>query len=149
MTCPSQQLPEWPPRFTKEQTAELLLLATTYALGQGFTFLPPTTTTTSAPVVDEASFVAPAPTSTIPAPLSLCPTPFPKALYHQANDIQSAYNALYVNVTRDVEFLDRVMGGVVSKVDEFQGQLWRAWKSCRDDLVQVCVPIRGWTNLID
>lgn len=51
--------------------------------------------------------------------------------------IQPAYNALYVNITKDVEFLDRVMGGVVSKVDEFQGELWRCWKECRDDLVQV------------
>ena len=124
----SSQLPNWPPVFTAEQTSQLLHLATTYALGHGFTLLPPHTAESPS---------TSAPTSAIPAPLSICPTPFPKDLYELAVKIQPAYNALYVNVTRDVEFLDRVMGGVVSKVDAFQGELWRAWKSCRDDLVQV------------
>ncbi|KAJ9121782.1 hypothetical protein QFC22_002404 [Naganishia vaughanmartiniae] len=115
-------LPVWPPTFTPEQQAKLLLLASTYALSHGFTLLPPNPTSP--------------PTSAIPAPLSLCPTPFPRELYDLAVRIQPAYNALYVNVTKDVEFLDRVMGGVVSKVDEFQGELWRCWKECRDELVQ-------------
>lgn len=117
-------LPPWPPALTQEQQAKLLLLASTYALSRGFTLLPPSPTNP--------------PTSAIPAPLSLCPTPFPRDLYDLAVRIQPAYNALYVNITKDVEFLDRVMGGVVSKVDEFQGELWRCWKECRDDLVQVC-----------
>lgn len=124
----TSQLPDWPPSFTQEQTSHLLLLATTYALGHGFTLLPPHTPQTG-----------PIPTSSIPAPLSLCPSPFPKDLYKLAVKIQPAYNALYVNVTRDWVFLDKVMGGVVSKVDEFQGELWRAWKSCREELVQVDV----------
>jgi hypothetical protein len=119
-----KSLPPWPPALTPEQQAKLLLLASTYALSRGFTLLPPSPTNP--------------PTSAIPAPLSLCPTPFPKDLYDLAIRIQPAYNALYVNITKDVEFLDRVMGGVVSKVDEFQGELWRCWKECRDELVQVC-----------
>lgn len=119
----TSSLPAWPPAFTPEQQARLLLLASTYALSHGFTLLPPNPTNP--------------PTSAIPAPLSLCPTPFPRELYDLAVKIQPAYNALYVNVTKDVEFLDRVMGGVVSKVDEFQGELWRCWKECREDLVQV------------
>lgn len=119
----STQLPEWPPSFTDAQKTHLLSLATTYSLGHGFTLLPP-------------AFTSP-PTSAIPAPLALCPTPFPRHLYQLAIDIQPVYNALYVNVSQDVEFLDRVMGGVVSKVDEFQGRLWRHWKACRDDLTQV------------
>lgn len=122
----SSKLPEWPPSFTPEQTQHLLQLATTYALGHGFTLLP-----ASPPLTDGV------PTSSIPAPLSLCPSPFPKGLYELALEIQPAYNALYVNVARDTGFLDRVMGGSVSKVDEFQGELWRAWKGCREDLVQV------------
>ena len=39
----------------------------------------------------------------------------------------------------DWKFLDKVMGGV-AKVDSFQGELWRGWKSCRDELVQVSEP---------
>lgn len=119
----SSILPNWPPNLTEDQQAHLLSLATTYALGHGFTLLPP-------------SFTTP-PTSAIPAPLSLCPTPFPRDLYQLALDIQPTYNALYVNISQDTEFLDKVMGGVVSRVDEFQGELWRRWKACRDDLTQV------------
>ncbi len=52
-------------------------------------------------------------------------------------EIQQLYNRLYAEIARDTEFLDKVMGGSVSKVDEFQGELWRCWKECRDELVQV------------
>ena len=48
------------------------------------------------------------------------------------------YNALYARIALDWEFLDRVMGGSVSKVDSFQGELWRGWKNVREELVQVC-----------
>jgi glutathione synthase len=51
--------------------------------------------------------------------------------------LQPLYNRLYSEIARDVEFLDTVMGGSVSKVDEFQGELWRCWKECREELVQV------------
>jgi hypothetical protein len=99
-------------------------------LGHGFTVLP-------LPPTSEPKMHQGTPSSAVPAPLSICPTPFPKDLYDLAVRIQPAYNAVYANITRDVAFLDRVMGGVVSKVDEFQGELWRAWKACREDLVQV------------
>jgi hypothetical protein len=126
----SNHLPDWPPAFSAEQLAQLQLLASTFALGHGFTVLP-------LPPTSEPKMHQGTPSSAVPAPLSICPTPFPKDLYDLAVRIQPAYNAVYANITRDVAFLDRVMGGVVSKVDEFQGELWRAWKACREDLVQV------------
>lgn len=116
-------LPRWPPSLAQEQHDHLLLLASTYALAHGFTLLPPNATTP--------------PTHTFPAPLSLFPTPFPRHLYDLAKEIQPLYNALYARIALDEQFLDRVMGGSVSKVDSFQGELWRGWKKIRDELVQV------------
>ncbi|KAK8849378.1 glutathione synthetase [Kwoniella newhampshirensis] len=118
----SNTLPEWPPALTPEQHAQLILLSSTYALSHGFTLLPPNS---SHP-----------PTSAIPAPLSLLPTPFPRELYSLAVSLQPIYNALYARIALDWEFLDRVMGGSVSKVDTFQGELWRGWRQVRDELVQ-------------
>ncbi|ORY29749.1 glutathione synthase [Naematelia encephala] len=115
-------LPSWPPSLSAEQHEYLLLLASTYALSHGFILLPPKS---SSP-----------PTHTFAAPLSLFPTPFPRQLYDFAREIQPIYNALYARVALDWEFLDRVMGGSVSKVDTFQGELWRGWRQVREELVQ-------------
>jgi len=119
----SSSLPAWPPTLTEEQQSHLLLLATTYAFSHGLTYLPPNPTFP--------------PTSTISAPLSLFPTPFPRHLFELVREIQPIYNALYARVALDWQFLDRVMGGSVAKVDDFQGELWRGWKSIRDEIVQV------------
>ncbi|WVQ97915.1 glutathione synthetase [Kwoniella sp. CBS 9459] len=116
------KLPEWPPATTPEQHAELIQLSSTYALSHGFTLLPPNSSNP--------------PTSAIPAPLSLFPTPFPRKLYELAVSLQPIYNALYARIALDWDFLDRVMGGSVSKVDDFQGELWRGWKEVREELVQ-------------
>jgi hypothetical protein len=125
-------LPAWPPALSSEQHAHLLLLSSTYALSHGFTLLPPNS--------------AHPPTHAIAAPLSLFPTPFPRTLYELAREIQPIYNALYARIALDWEFLDRVMGGSVSKVDSFQGELWRGWKMVRDELVQVSLacPLQRW-----
>ena len=122
---PPTSLPSWPPSLTNEQHDHLLLLASTYALSHGFTLLPPNPTTPS--------------THTFAAPLSLFPSPFPRNLYQLAKEIQKTYNVLYARVALDWEFLDRVMGGSVSKVDSFQGELWRGWRKVREELVQVTV----------
>ena len=117
-------LPSWPPSLTSDQHDHLLVLSTTYALSHGFTLLPPSSSTP--------------PTHTFPAPLSLFPTPFPRDLFNLAKEIQPLYNALYARIALDWEFLDKVMGGSVAKVDDFQGELWRGWRRVRDELVQVC-----------
>ncbi|WVO16558.1 glutathione synthetase [Cryptococcus depauperatus] len=118
----SLSIPSWPPTFSDHQLEALTKRASIWALAHGFTLLPP-------------GFTNP-PTLAIPAPLSLLPTPFPRPLYELAVSLQPVYNALYARIALDWQFLDRVMGGSVSKVDDFQGELWRGWKSIRDDLVQ-------------
>jgi len=126
---PPRSLPTWPPSLTVEQLDYLLLLSTTYALSHGFTLLPPSSPTP--------------PTHTFSAPLSLFPSPFPRTLYQLAKEIQPIYNALYARIALDWEFLDRVMGGSVSKVDSFQGELWRGWRRIREELVQVGLRFLG------
>ncbi|KAI0315673.1 glutathione synthase [Amylostereum chailletii] len=118
----------WPPNLSPAQLSHLTLLATTYALSNSLLYLPPHTQEIPPP---------PAPTSAIHAPLSLFPTPIPRKLFAHAQALQRAYNLLYARVAMDVEFLDQVMGaGGVADVDDFTGELWRAWKSVRDESVQ-------------
>lgn len=120
----AKTLPEWPPKLTQAQHDHVLLLAISYALSHGLTLLPPGNPTPTPP------------THSITAPISLFPTPFPAQLYHLACELQPVYNALYARIALDWQFLDRVFEGT-SKVDAFQGELWRGWKQVRDGLVQV------------
>ncbi|KAI0058239.1 glutathione synthase [Artomyces pyxidatus] len=114
----------WPPDIAPDQVAELTHLATTYALSHALLYLPPHS---SAPP-------PPAPTSAIHAPLSLFPTPIPRNLFARARRLQRAYNLLYARVTMDTAFLDEIMGeGGVADVDDFTGEIWRAWKGLREE----------------
>jgi glutathione synthase len=123
-------LPHWPPTLTEAQHTHLINLSISYALSHGLTLLPPSTTSP--------------PSFAIAAPLSLFPTPFPRGLYHLAREIQPLYNALYARVALDWAFLDRVMGGSVSRVDTFQGELWRGWKRIREEVSQVRERATQW-----
>lgn len=109
----------WPPALTAAEESHLLESATDYALTSGLVYRPP-------PTSDSAS---PSLTSVIHAPYSLLPTPFPRQLFAQAQELQPLYNALYAHVAMDHQFLHQVVGGAVAKVDEFQGRLYEMWKA--------------------
>lgn len=115
----------WPPALSPAQQQALALLATTYALAHGLVYLPTTPTIPSSSVIH--------------APITILPTPFPRHHFNRAKRLQNTYNVLYARVTRDVPFLDRVMGEEgVGKVDEFIGTLWSGWKQLREEgLAQV------------
>jgi hypothetical protein len=128
-TMPPFPAHPWPPTISPAQLSHLTTLATTYALAHALLYLPPHAPDAPPP---------PHPASAIHAPLSLFPTPIPRALFARAQELQRAYNVLYARVAMDTAFLDEVMGvGGVADVDEFTGELWRAWKSVRDESVQV------------
>ncbi|KAL5524243.1 GSH2 [Sanghuangporus sanghuang] len=112
---------DWPPHLTDTQQSHLTQLATTYALAHGLLYLPPSSSSST-----------PAPTSAIHAPLSLFPSPISRNLFQDALQLQKIYNVLYARIALDEEFLDSVMGEV-AQVDEFTGQLWRSWKTLRDE----------------
>ncbi|ORY76899.1 hypothetical protein BCR35DRAFT_305656 [Leucosporidium creatinivorum] len=119
-------LNNWPPSLTTEQESHLLELATDYTLASGLVYRPPAI----------APGTTPSTTSAIHAPYSLFPTPFPRHLFQQAQQLQPLYNALYAHVTTDHPFLDEVVGGAVAKVDEFQGKLYELWKQVEQEGVK-------------
>ncbi|GAA5959576.1 hypothetical protein JCM8115_003757 [Rhodotorula mucilaginosa] len=114
---------EWPPKQGDEAVLEL---ASDWALSNGLVLRPPTSST------DDAAYTRPG-QSVIHAPYALYPSAFPRKLFQQAIDLQAAYNRLYADVTVDDAFLDQVIGGAVSKVDEFQGRLYDIWKQVKKE----------------
>ncbi|KAK4456188.1 hypothetical protein QBC34DRAFT_389206 [Podospora aff. communis PSN243] len=59
----------------------------------------------------------------INAPVTLFPSPFPKACFTQAKAIQQAYNELYANISRDEVFLSALVQEVAGG-DDFIANLW-------------------------
>lgn len=119
----------WPPVQTPAQEEALLALASDYALAHGLVLRP----------VAEAG-AGPSTTTAIHAPYALFPTPFPRALFAQAQRLQPLYNALYAQVTVDAPFLEEVVGGAVAKVDEFQGKLYDVWRQVEAEGVKQVSP---------
>lgn len=118
----------WPPALSNVQLEALTLYATTYALSHGLLYLP------------QAEHQPTVPSAAIHAPVSLFPSPVPRALFEHGRRIQRIYNILYARIAMDDDFLDEIMGAEkgVGKVDDFIGQLWTGWKRLRDaGLVQV------------
>ncbi|GAA5977581.1 hypothetical protein JCM10908_005028 [Rhodotorula pacifica] len=118
--------PEWPPRLDEGAQAAVLELACDWALSHGLVLRPPTT---SAPACD---YTQPG-QSVIHAPYALYPSAFPRKLFEQAIELQEKYNRLYADVTVHDQFLEHVIGGAVSKVDEFQGRLYEIWKQVKKE----------------
>lgn len=116
----------WPPHPSPADQAALLHLANDFALSTGLVLRPALEPTQSSPSL----------TSVIHAPYSLYPSPFPRHLFEQAKELQPLYNALYAHAAVDDTFLREVVGGAVSKVDEFQGELYRIWEEVKREGVR-------------
>ena len=110
-------LPAWPPTAEDTDVDPLVQLARDYALSHSIVYRP----------------VDPDPTAVIHAPFALFPTPFPRRAFELAVRIQRAYSALYCCIATDWAFLERVVGGNVARVDEFQGELWKIAKQITDE----------------
>ena len=103
---------KWPPILPAKDLESLQLRAVRYALAHGLLYLPLGTQLAI-------------PTSAMPAPIALFPTPFPRAQFERARSLQSTYNTLYARTALHMDFLDDVMGTErgVGKVDDFVGEL--------------------------
>ncbi|EPQ27226.1 uncharacterized protein PFL1_05149 [Pseudozyma flocculosa PF-1] len=126
-------LPTWPPSsLTVQQIGHLAHLATDYALANGIVYRPLPPPASSSPSSSSSSTDAPAPTppydSVIHAPFSLVPSPFPRPLFDYAQSLQPTYDVLYASLASSPDFLKRVVGGSVSKVDSFQASLWKIYQ---------------------
>lgn len=60
-------------------------------------------------------------------PLTLFPSPFPKALFYQARSIQEAFQSLYMNVSNDSEFLGTIVKEM-NGADEFTAKIWELYQ---------------------
>ncbi|BGP33825.1 Glutathione synthetase [Rhodotorula toruloides] len=107
----------WPPKLSEEHEQHVLAQAADWALAHGLVLRPLDASTASA----------------IHAPYSLFPSPFPRHLFEEAKRLQPLYNDLYARITADDAFLEQVVGGAVSKVDEFQGRLYEIWKQVKKE----------------
>ncbi|BGP26227.1 Glutathione synthetase [Rhodotorula toruloides] len=105
----------WPPELSSAHEQHLLDHAADWALAHGL-------------VLRHAST-----TAGIHAPYSLFPSPFPRNLFDETKRLQPLYNDLYARITADDAFLEQVVGGAVSKVDEFQGRLYKIWKQVKNE----------------
>jgi hypothetical protein len=122
---PASVLPSWPPTLTPAQQAHLQTLALDYALSHGLIYRPPYPASSSTPLS----------ASVISAPISLFPSPFPKALHTEALALQEAYNELYARVTMDEEWLEEVVKGCFwgdDGGDGFMRDVWKGWRDVRD-----------------
>lgn len=111
-------LSAWPPELDDEAKRKLCLQATDYAISHSILYRPVAPSGSLQPPLDAA----------IHAPISLFPTPFPRSLYEQAQRLQPLYNDLYSQIATDNAFLERVIGGNVILVDDFQKRIWQIYK---------------------
>jgi len=132
-------LPQWPPNLNEDRIAYLTRKATTWALAHSFVLVPAHPVDEDVDPRDRPSNLPPIRAQ--PAPLSLFPTPFPRRLYQQANSLQNMLNALYLRVTLDWTFMDRIMEKV-APVDAFQARLYHYAKKMRGRANTVC-PLDG------
>lgn len=118
-------LPAWPPQELIEATrcASVTSDARDYALSHGLVYraLPA-----------EKGGVPPQDT-TIHAPITLLPTPFPRFLFNKAQELQPLYNQLYARLALDEQFIKSIMESSVVHVDEFQAKLYEIWRTVLDE----------------
>ncbi|KAK9469690.1 hypothetical protein V1512DRAFT_219063 [Lipomyces arxii] len=101
----------YPPTLSSEQYLNLVYALRDYALSHGLVIRAPVAITSE----DEASFHV---------PLTLFPSPFPKASFEQAKSLQTLFQELYVKVADDSEFLTGITKELAD-VDEFMHDLWK------------------------
>ncbi|KAK0549119.1 Glutathione synthetase [Tilletia horrida] len=133
-------LPAWPPAFSEDQLRALASASTDYALAHGLVYRPVAVTSFQGRKVPTDSVIH--------APFSLLPSPFPRSLFERAHgaadrkqeesqsrghSLAALYAHLYARVTLDHDFLERVIGANVAKVDEFQGKLWEIYLQVRKE----------------
>lgn len=127
MTAPSSSgVPNWPPELNDAQLISLTANAIDYALSHSIIYRP----------LPRSKEEKPAQDTTIHAPISLFPSPFPAHLFEQSQSLQPLYNDLYARIAIDKEFLRKIIGGNVILVDEFQAKLWQLWNQVEEEGIQ-------------
>lgn len=114
-------MPLWPPEELVEEVrnASVTSDARDYALAHGLVYR----------ALPNKSGERPPQDTTIHAPVSLLPTPFPRFLFNKAMELQPLFNQLYARLALDVNFIQSIMEDTVVHVDAFQAELYKIWRS--------------------
>ncbi|WFD03102.1 glutathione synthase [Malassezia obtusa] len=118
-------LPAWPPEELTEdlRNASVTCDARDYALSHGLVYRALPAQKGEKPPQD----------TTIHAPLTLVPSPFPRFLFNKAQELQPLFNKLYANLALDEEFIRSIMESSVIHVDDFQAHLYNIWRTVLDE----------------
>lgn len=93
--------PDYPPNLTPDQTDYLLSELKDWSLSNGLAVRP------SQNFISEN--LDPGGVLAVPAPVTLFPSPFPRACLDEAREIQQTYNELYAAISRDEEWLGEIV----------------------------------------
>ncbi|KOS37122.1 hypothetical protein ACN38_g12093 [Penicillium nordicum] len=66
------------------------------------------------------------------APVTLFPSPFPRACFEEATALQEIYNELYAMITCNEEWLGKIVEGLID-VDDFVSNLWKVHLDVRKE----------------
>lgn len=91
----------YPPEITKSEGERLTEIVKDWSIAHGLTVRPPTNVV--AAEADPGNILA------TPVPVTLFPSPFPKLCFDQGVHVQKAYNELYASISRDEDFLARIV----------------------------------------
>ena len=89
--------PNYPPELSQDQEDYLLSSIKDWSIANGLVVRPAPSFISS--TSDPSGVLA------VTAPITLFPSPFPRACFEEAKSIQTAYNELYAAVSRDEDWL--------------------------------------------
>jgi len=89
----------FPPALNALERENLVQTVKDWSIAHGLTVRPPPSV-----IAEDAEGIL-----AINAPVTLFPSPFPKGCFTEAKAIQQAYNELYVNISRDEDFLGELV----------------------------------------
>ncbi|WFC99605.1 glutathione synthase [Malassezia yamatoensis] len=114
-------LPDWPPADLLEDLRNRTVTrdARDFALSTGLVYR----------AVPQRQGDTPPQDTTIHAPITLLPSPFPRRLFEKAENLQPLYNKLYAQLSLDESFIKTIMEDTVVHVDEFQACLYDIWQT--------------------
>ena len=93
--------PDYPPALTSAQSEYLLSNLKDWSIANGLTVRP------SSGLVSEN--IDPSGVLAVTAPVTLFPSPFPRACFEEARGIQEAYNKLYAAISRNEGWLSEIV----------------------------------------
>lgn len=93
--------PEFPPDLTADQFDYLISNLKDWSITNGLAVRPPPTFVSEE--LDPSGVLA------VTAPVTLFPSPFPRACFEEARAIQLAYNELYATIARDEHWLEQIV----------------------------------------